>query len=262
MELMVIENNPEDASFYDRIGIDRIFVDLEIIGKLERQGHLNTVVSKHSLEDVLKIKAVLRNSKLLVRVNPINQDSKYEIDQAILNGADCLMLPMFKTKKEVEEFVSFVEGRAKVNLLLETPQAVVRIDEILRVKGIDEIHIGLNDLHIAFGLNLMMEMYQGGILENLASKIKDAGVSLGIGGIAPVNSGLIKGGIIAAEAIRMGCERFILSRAFPKSDRVLFERNLIELKEYFEEVKSWSTTKFLQNREALLRDIVEKRDKG
>ena len=50
--------------------------------------------------------------------------------------------------------MDLIDGRAYVSLLLETTQALVRIDEIVRVEGVDEISIGLNDLHRALGLSL------------------------------------------------------------------------------------------------------------
>lgn len=37
---MYITNRPEIAAIADSNGVDRIFLDLELIGKEERQGHL------------------------------------------------------------------------------------------------------------------------------------------------------------------------------------------------------------------------------
>ena len=257
MELMVIENMPDKALLYEQCGVDRIFIDLEILGKEERQGHLNTVISRHSINDIKAVKQVLKNSKLLVRVNPINPNSEQEINDAIKFGADILMLPMFTTKKEVETFVKFVAKRAKVNLLLETPEAATLIDEILSVPGIDEIHIGLNDLHLALGLKFMMEMYLGSFLEDLTSKIKASKISLGIGGIAPLEGGMISGKLVAAEAIRLGCERFILSRSFPKDDPTLFKQNLEDLNRYCSEVLTWTNDRKLENRTLLQNSILK-----
>ena len=257
MELMVIENDPVKALQYIECGVDRIFIDLEIIGKVERQGHLNTVISLHSLDDVGLVKRAISDSKLLVRVNPINPDSEYEINKSIELGADILMLPMFKTKKEVESFIKIVNGRVKVNLLLETPEAANCIDDILTVSGIDEIHIGLNDLHLALGLSIMMEMYLGDFLERVTSKVIAQKISLGIGGIAPLDAGLISGRLVAAEAILLGCERFILSRAFPKSDLVLFKENIQQLKVYSKDVVEWSHEKKMDNRKFLESEIIK-----
>jgi len=110
---MYITNDAEIAKIAENAGVDWIFVDLEINGKEERQGHLDTVISKHEISDVKKIKSVLKKSKLLVRVNPIFEGSKDEIDSVIEYGADIVMLPFFKTKEEVNKFIGHVNGRAK-----------------------------------------------------------------------------------------------------------------------------------------------------
>ena len=171
MELIFITNDPDLAISVQSAGVDRIMVDLEILGKQDRQGHLNTVISNHSLEDVKRIDSVLDISQLLVRVNPINEQSKLEIDSVIEQGADIIMLPMFKSALEVETFIELVDSRVKICLLLETQEAVSEIDNILLVKGIDEIHIGLNDLHLSMGLGFMFELLANGVLEKLSKKL-------------------------------------------------------------------------------------------
>ena len=60
MKFFKIENNPERASFYQELGIDRIFLDLEILGKKKRQANLDTVISEsHTIGDVEKLSKVL-----------------------------------------------------------------------------------------------------------------------------------------------------------------------------------------------------------
>ena len=113
MDLIFITNDTGLAGYVQNAGVDRVMVDLEILGKQDRQGHLNSVISDHSLEDVGRIRSVLNFSKLLVRVNPINDQSKLEIDSVIECGADIIMLPMFKSTVEVETFIQLVNGRVK-----------------------------------------------------------------------------------------------------------------------------------------------------
>lgn len=240
MKFMIIENDLELIKKYDSIGVDRIFIDLEILGKKERQGHLDTVISNHSLEDIKNIKPLLNNSELLVRINPINENSKFEIDTCINYGADILMLPMFKTKKEVETFISFVDGRVKTCLLLETTQALCRIDDILEVDGIDEIHIGLNDLHLAMNLDFMFELLSGGIVDYLVNKLRNKNIPFGFGGIATLDSGMISGEMVLKEHIRLDSSMVILSRAFKKAaieSFSEFEKEFFILKDKLEEFK-------------------------
>jgi 2-keto-3-deoxy-L-rhamnonate aldolase RhmA len=261
MELMVIENSLENAIFFESCGVDRIFVDLEIIGKKERQGHLDTVISNHRIEDIHTLKKNLKTSKVLVRINPINAKSKDEIRQCIDSGADIIMLPMFKTAQEVDLFLKYVNGEALTNLLFETPQSVIRIDEIIEIGGINEAHIGLNDLRIAFGLDFMMEMYLGSLLEGLSKKILRRNISLGIGGIAPIEEGDVQGKLIAAEAFSLGSERFILSRAFQKHDRFKFKEDVQALRRFVAELNFWNQDQFIENKSCLCRKILRVREK-
>jgi len=218
MELIYITNNSDLAIAAQSAGVDRIMVDLEILGKQDRQGHLNTVISNHSLEDVERIRSVLSISKLLVRVNPINEQSKLEIDSAIEQGADIIMLPMFKTALEVETFIQIVGGRVTTCLLLETKEAVLDIDNILSVKGIDEIHIGLNDLHLSMGLSFMFELLVNGVLDKLNKKIIKAKIKFGFGGVARLDGGNLDASLILSEHTRLGSSMVILSRDFKEKD--------------------------------------------
>ena len=54
LNLMYITNNPEIALVAQSCGVDRIFVDMEYIGKYERQGGMDTVQNHHTVTDVKK----------------------------------------------------------------------------------------------------------------------------------------------------------------------------------------------------------------
>ena len=214
MELILITNDPELASYAEEAGIDDIMVDLEVLGKESRQSGLNTVISNHTFGDIAQLRAVLKKSKLLVRVNPIHEKSGNEIDETIKRGADILMLPMFTMVEEVRSFIEMVGSRALVYLLLETPQALVRIDDILELEGIDGLHIGLNDLHLAMGLDFMFELLSGGIIEYLARKISGRNIKFGFGGISRLGKGLLNSRLILSEHCRLKSRIVILSRDF------------------------------------------------
>ena len=151
---------------------------------------MDTVQSRHTIQDVKAIRKQLKKAQLLVRCNPIHNataeysSSKQEIDEIVNAGADIIMLPFFKTAKEVSDFVSFVDKRAKTMLLFETKQAVDSIDEILQVQGIDECYIGLNDLSLSCGYNFMFKPLANGMVDNVAEKFKQKGLLFGFGGIA------------------------------------------------------------------------------
>jgi hypothetical protein len=214
LKLMYITNRPEIAQIAEASGVDWIFVDLELRGKAERQGHLDTVISRHQFQDVMKISQAIHKAFLLVRVNPVYEDSAAEIDMVIADGADIVMLPYFTEVQEVETFIRYVDGRAKICLLVETPGAVSNIDAILEVSGINYIHIGLNDLHLGYGMKFMFELLADGTVEMLSNKFRNKGIPFGFGGIARLGSGTLPAERIIAEHYRLGSEMAILSRSF------------------------------------------------
>lgn len=219
LKLMYITNRPDVAMVAEQAGVDRIFVDLETIGKSERQGGMDTVQSHHTLDDISAVRRVF-GGELLVRSNPIHDGSQSEIDTIIASGADIVMLPYFKSVNDAAKFIDMVAGRARVSLLVETPDAVSKLDALLELDGIDEIHIGLNDLHLAYGMKFMFELVSNGVVEGLARKVLSAGVSFGFGGIAGVGKGLIPAEMVIREHYRIGSTCAILSRAFCNVDLI------------------------------------------
>ena len=214
LTLMYITNSPEIALIAQANGVKRIWVDLETLGKEERQKGRNTVKSNHSVADVRAIKPLLTTSELLVRVNPWHEHSQTEIDAVIEAGADLIMLPMWKTAGEVECFLKAVGGRVPTTLLLETKEAEECLDEVLALDGIDEMHIGLNDLHISYGLDFMFELLANGTVERICQKIARKGIPYGFGGIAKIGDGAVPAEKIILEHYRLGSSRAILSRTF------------------------------------------------
>lgn len=220
LKLMYITNRPDVAVIAENAGVDRVFVDMEYIGKAARQGGMDSVQNHHTVEDVKTVRSVLTKAQLLVRINPIHEasseycSSKEEISAVVAAGADLVMLPFFKTQEEVKEFISFVDGRAKTIPLVETPEATERIDEILAIPGIDEIYVGINDLSLGYGKTFMFELLADGTVEWLCQKFKRAGIPYGFGGIAGIGSGTLPAETILKEHYRLGSTRVIFSRSF------------------------------------------------
>ena len=218
LKLMYITNRPDVALVAQKYGVDRIWIDLETLGKEERQKSLNCVKSHHSINDIRAIAPLLDKAEMLVRVNPWNPASESEITQVLDAGAQLIMLPMWKTAGEVDAFVHAVGGRAKTVLLLETKEAVDCLDKVLDLGGIDEIHIGLNDLHLSYGLTFMFELLSNGTVEKLCRKISARGIPYGFGGIARIGEGTLPAEKIILEHYRLGSKRAILSRSFCNTD--------------------------------------------
>ena len=225
LKLMYITNQPEIALIAEKHGVDRIFVDMEYIGKAKRQFGTDSVLNHHTLKDAAAIRKVLSSSELLVRVNPIHDadpngegggysSSEEEIQGAIDCGADIVMLPYFKTKEEVERFLTAVNGRTKTMLLLETAEATRLVDDIASMDGIDEFHIGLNDLAISYHSRFMFEMLSNGTVERLCRHLKQLEKPYGFGGLASLGRGLVPAEMIVKEHYRLGSTGAILSRSF------------------------------------------------
>ena len=220
LKLMYITNQPEIAQIAQSAGVDRIFVDMEYIGKSDRQGGMDTVQSRHTVEDVKRIREVATKSEVLVRVNPIHDatadfcSTEQEIDEVIAAGADVVMLPFFKTAAEVARFVKAINGRVRSMILVETPESVAKIDEILEVKGIDEVFIGLNDLSLGYGMAFMFELLANGTVEKLCEKFRRKRIPYGFGGIASLGRGVLPSEYIIREHYRLGSTCSILSRSF------------------------------------------------
>lgn len=220
LQLMFVTNRVDVAQAAQSAGVDRIFVDMEYIGKSDRQGGMDTVQNMHTLDDVRALRKVLTSSTLHVRCNPVHDatesypSTEEEIDSIIEAGADVIMLPFFQNAEQVRRFIKAVDGRVKTNLLVETPEAVENIDEILEVEGINEIHIGLNDLHLGYGMTFMFELVADGTVQKLCEKIAKKNISYGFGGVARVGTGTLPAECILGEHYRLGSERVILSRAF------------------------------------------------
>lgn len=216
MTLMYITNNTNIARIAEKNGVDRIWIDLETLGKEERQKNMDCVKSHHTINDIKIMSKVLTSSELMVRINPWNVNSKREIEDVISAGAQRIMLPMWKTSNEADEFLRFVNQRTATTLLLETKEAVECIDNVLRNPLLDEIHIGLNDLHLSYNMEFMFELLTNGVVENLCSKMDRAGVKYGFGGIAQIGTGTLPAEKILIEHYRLKSTRVILSRGFCK----------------------------------------------
>lgn len=263
--LMCITNDPDVARIAEKNGVDRIWIDLETLGKEERQKNMDCVKSHHTINDIKIMSKVLTNSELMVRINPWNTNSKREIEDVISAGAQRIMLPMWKTPKEVDEFLRFVNQRTATTLLLETKEAAECIDDILCNPLLDEIHIGLNDLHLSYNLKFMFELLANGVVEELCKKMNTAGIKYGFGGIARIGCGLLPAENILPEHYRLGSTRAILSRSFCNpcsfSDihdvEKCFESEMKKLKRYEEAAGNMSSSDLNKNKQCVKETVDE-----
>lgn len=265
LNLMYITKHPEIARIAEEAGVDWIFVDMEFIGKDCRQGGLDTVQNHHTVEDVANIRAAVTKAKVLVRINPIHDtmddypSSEEEIEAVIQAGADIVMLPYFKTTEEVHRFIGYVGGRAKTCLLVETPEAADLLDQIVEIDGIDMIHIGLNDMHLALKMKFMFQLLTDGSVDKWTRIIVQKGIMYGFGGLASLNGGTVPGRMILKEHYRLRSQMVIVSRAFCNTDnmtdldkvRSIFNNGIADIRKMENEMNKLSKEDFKNNHKAV-----------
>ena len=270
LTLMYITNRPEIAKIAEGSGVQRIFIDMEYIGKDVRQGGMDTVQNHHTIEDVRAVKTVLTTAKIMARCNPIHSataeygSSQEEVNSVIEAGADILMLPYFKTASEVKKFIQIVGGRAKVLPLVETPEAVNCIDEILALDGVEEIFVGLNDLSLGYGMKFMFQLLADGTIDKLCAKFKEKGISYGFGGIASLGKGALPSENVIAEHYRLGSTCAILSRSFCntslmsdiKEIQSVFDKGLKEIRAWEDKCQS-GRVDFMENKKEVKHIVGE-----
>lgn len=258
MNLMILAADPQSAIEAQNAGVDRIFYDLEWIGKAERQHGRNTVKSNNNIDNIPAVRKVLNKSELLVRTNPIHAYSKEEVEKAIAYGADVLMLPMVMDHHDVEQYVEMVAGRAKVCIMIETAAAMARLDKILAVPGVDELFIGLNDLHISMGLTFMFELLSDGLVEYIAQKCNKVGMPFGFGGIARIGEGDLPSDNILGEHVRLGSTSVILSRTFKgvvgvdkNARKIDLSEEVLKVRDRMDDINKWTVGQHSENRKKI-----------
>ena len=213
----LITNEPALAERGDRAGVDVIGVDTERLNKAVRQGHVpDARISDHELSDLTRLQPVVRAARLFARVNPLHDGSRQEVECAVANGASVLMLPYFVSAREVEGFVRLVDGRARTVLLLETAAAVVRLHDIVAVPGVDEVMVGLNDLHLSTGVSSHFELVASDLMNLIAEQVHRHGLRFGFGGLARANDDTlpVASDLVLAQHARLGSTSAWISRSF------------------------------------------------
>ncbi|MHA6286997.1 aldolase/citrate lyase/malate synthase family protein [Maricaulis sp. CAU 1757] len=210
-------NDPVISGWALESGIDRIGPDLECLGKAARQASLDSRISSHTLEDVRTVAESLNGQgDLTVRINPLHAGSRREIDTIAGLGANGVILPFFKTVEEVDEFCRLVGGRMRTTLLLETIPAFMRLDAILMRAKVDEIHFGLQDLHLSAGLAHPGEVLVSHALEAAVDRVRQSGREVMVGGVARVGDNslpLNADDFLAVQAL-LGSGGAFVSRSF------------------------------------------------
>lgn len=256
LKLMYITNDPAVARIAVDAGVDRIFIDMEVLGKAERQGGMDTVQSHHVPADIAAVRSAIGDrAEIMARVNPLNPDSQAEINAAVANGADAIMLPMWRTAENLRQLVQMVGGRAKVMPLLETDAAAEHLADAVRVPGVDQMHIGLNDLHLCYHRKFLFQLLTDGTVDRLCTQLRAAGLPFGFGVVGRPGSGALPAEYIIGEHYRLGSQYVILSRSFCNTSKVtdlddirrIFTEGVADVRRVERECAAWTQEQFDEN---------------
>lgn len=213
LELMLFTHDADLARKAEASGIDRIVVDFENREKIHRQSGHGLEINQATLADLKKVRAAIK-IPILVRVNPIFNGSREEIHSVVGEGADIIMLPMFRTMMEVDTFINISGDTVKKSLLFETKASVTLAQELAPL-SFDEYYIGLNDMAIDFQLPSAFDVLKLDVISRIRNAIPHR--RFGFGGITIVGKGEpLKSTEIMDVMAQKGCTLAILRRAFKR----------------------------------------------
>jgi 2-keto-3-deoxy-L-rhamnonate aldolase RhmA len=252
-------SDPAMARAADIAGIDRVGVDLEHLGKQERQAHRGTWISPHREEDLDTLRPALSRAKLFARTNRINPDSEREIESVLARGAQVLMLAMAMDAREAEQFVRLIDGRATIVLLIEHIDAVRNAESIASVDGVDEVHVGLNDLAISLGLANRWKTLTGDLMLECGKSVRRAGRRFGFGGIGRAKDDTlpIPGDLVYAEYARTGATAALVARSFFPETCTDLTSEVLRARRRLEEWRNVDSTDLERAHAELTRHIEE-----
>jgi hypothetical protein len=232
---IAITNCPVRAKLLSDCGVQQLMVDTEILGKVERQGHKDTVISNHKLSDVRLLKNLNLKADIICRINPFNENTQNEIDTAIVNGADTIMIPMINSIEEYRTMVDIIGSRAHVLPLIETPYSFFKATEIIGYSQSKQIHFGLNDLSISMGMRNLFEVLLTETFQNMVTNMSSTDICIGIGGIGdPQVSQKVSPLLLLNAYLKCGSNSVILSRNFFASN--IDKGYIIKSLQRFEEI--------------------------
>lgn len=215
---IAISNNPAQAIILDSVGVQQIMVDAEINGKHERQGSKNTIISDHQISDIKAIKKLNLSAEILCRINPYYAGTENEINEAIDLGVDRIMIPMIASLDDFKKVVEIVDNRCRVIPLIETPYSLFKINDIIAISEINQIHFGLNDLYLAMGMKNLFEILLSPVFGYTIKYTAERCELVGFGGVGdPLQPQTVDPGLIIQEHLKMGSKSVILSRSFFKA---------------------------------------------
>ncbi|PCJ05054.1 MAG: hypothetical protein COB16_16890 [Rhodobacteraceae bacterium] len=191
-------------------GVSAILIDLEHRGKAQRQDGFDTEINVHSVDDLRRLRDETDKTIMCRISGPDASDS--ELSSVIENGADEIIIPMVRRPAEVERIIKRTDGHCRITVMIETVDGASQAGSLSDL-SIDNIYVGLNDLHIQRGTRSIFAPLADGLLEKIRRRC--ANVGFGFGGLTLPNLGTpVPSMHLYAEMARLDCSFTFLRRSF------------------------------------------------
>lgn len=191
-------------------GVDAIVIDWERRGKRERQAVADTQIGVDTHEDLARVRRAT-NAHVICRINGVCDMTPEEIETAIGEGADELLVPMVRTAAEIEGVFERVKGRCAVGMLVETVDAVRNIASFSRLP-LERVYVGLNDLAIERQTPNIFTALADDTVEAIRASVRSP---FGFGGLTlPHRGHPIPCHLLMGDMARLDCSFSFLRRSF------------------------------------------------
>ncbi len=191
-------------------GVAAIVVDWENVAKAVRQAAADTEINYHTVDDLRRVRACTA-ATVICRINAFGPSTPDEVERAVAEGADEILLPMVKAPEEVESVLHLLRDRCRLGILIETEQAVASASALAALPLV-RVYVGLNDLAIARGSTTIFRPLVDGTLDDLRAAFR---VPFGFGGLTlPTRGSPIPCRLLIGEMARLDCAFSFLRRSF------------------------------------------------
>ena len=211
LELILFENDVENARQMIRAGISSFLVDIEVLGKNFRQLGFDTEIRPGTWEQ-LKAISTIEKAKTWCRINRFGRHTANEIEMAIGSGARVVLLPMVTRLAEVESVLDMIGKRCQTGIMIETQEALLLAPQINQLP-VDYAFFGLIDFAISRGGGSIFNALCDGSVATARTGLSS--IRFGVGGLTDVHRGHPIPSIrLLQEFHRLGCNFTFLRRSF------------------------------------------------
>ena len=191
-------------------GVSSVIVDWEYRGKSRRQRGADTEINRHTRADLRRARDATRG-RLICRINAYGRGTHAEVERALAEGADELLLPMVQSTDEVARTLEAIAGRCGLGILVETVAACAVAPELGNFP-LSRVYVGFNDLAIDRASRSIFAPLIDGTVDNLRPQFR---MPFGFGGLTlPDRGHPIPCRLLIAEMARLACDFSFLRRSF------------------------------------------------